>query len=387
MSEYEPFLELLRWGFVQIPAMLYAYAVELDLDIEDLGIFGAVFYAFTLRSKPLFMTGVEVGQVMQVCPFLSKGRLARRLAKWEKLGLIRIEASSHTEFAARRLHLEPLYLRLKDILLRDHPELRDSRKAVQGMLFTEQMRQLQEPKMAEEQDRQVQMPVDIRPSPDLNGYRRVVDFMAKKTGNLVSLKTANEIKKWLYEYSFQPQFVLCMLELCFERGISHPREIGKIAAGLRECSINSLEDMERYFREQVDGKTLNFTPEFDPEVHEFGLLTGIDMRAEGRRKIYYKWRYDWGFSRDLVKKAGELMCSRTKSGGMEYVDSILASWKEKGISTLEEVEEELKKHKSQKQQKGTRKDKAKKGEEEEREIYLPPSLKRQNAVSGDGKAI
>ena len=88
--QMEPSLEIMRWGLVQIPIMLYNYAAELDLDAEDLGIIGGILFVYT-RSKPLSGNGVEVGQVLQVCPVISKNRLSRKLGKWEKAGLIRLE--------------------------------------------------------------------------------------------------------------------------------------------------------------------------------------------------------------------------------------------------------------------------------------------------------
>ena len=46
------------------------------------------------------------------------------------------------------------------------------------------------------------------------------------------------------DLGFKTEFILCMLELCFERNLNHPREITKIASGLKECSINNLTEME-----------------------------------------------------------------------------------------------------------------------------------------------
>ena len=60
-------------------------------------------------------------------------------------------------------------------------------------------------------------------------YRRVADFVARKTGNLLSVKMSNELRKWLDEMGFSPEFLLVLLELCFERQIVNPHDISKIA--------------------------------------------------------------------------------------------------------------------------------------------------------------
>ena len=53
MTERNTFMEVLRWGLVQIPAAVYHYASELDLEPEDLGVLGAAFYSYTHRCQPL----------------------------------------------------------------------------------------------------------------------------------------------------------------------------------------------------------------------------------------------------------------------------------------------------------------------------------------------
>ena len=62
-----------------------------------------------------------------------------------------------------------------------------------------------------------------------------------------------------------------------------------------------------YFKNYVDsGKNISLMARrFDPDIMEFGNFTGIDMNAEARRRIYYKWRYDWSFSHAMIMKAGK----------------------------------------------------------------------------------
>lgn len=381
MVEFEPGLEIQRWGYVQIPFILYNYAPELDLDAEDLGILGAVFYAYNSISKPLFKTGVEVGQIMQACPVMTKSRLARRLAKWEKDGLILVEGSSHVEFTSRKVCLEPLYYRLREIIIRDHPDFKNSGSRVQKQdsLFADYEKRIEELEWALEQEKKKVLPAS---QPVSKEFKKIADFIAKKTGNLTSFKMDSELRKWMSDMNFKTEFILCMLELCFERNISNPRDITRIAAGLKECSINNLEAMETYFRTFVDDRTWPQNTGFDPEVADFGSFTGIDMNAEARKRIYYRWRYDWGFGPDMIKKAGEIMCSRTKNGGLEYIDAILTNWKENNIKSVSEVEGELSQHKARRKTENKPLNLVKKPAEDEREIYLPPALTSEAGSKG-----
>ena len=116
---------------------------------------------------------------------------------------------------------------------------------------------------------------------------------------------------------------------------------------------------------------------------EFGHFTGIDMNAEARKKVYYKWRYDWGFSAELVKRAGEIMCNRTKGGGLDYVDGILNNWKEKNIRSLGDVDAEMLRHQSRRKAKNKPQSRPMGSAEEEREIYIPPGLTKEDTAVGE----
>jgi hypothetical protein len=67
-------LEMMRWGYCNVPGALFYYGPELELEIEDIGIISAIFYAYS-RSKPLYQFGIEAGQVLQNCPLLTKQKL------------------------------------------------------------------------------------------------------------------------------------------------------------------------------------------------------------------------------------------------------------------------------------------------------------------------
>lgn len=370
-----------------VPAMLYEYAPQLDLDMEDLGLLGAIFYAYTCRSKPLFATGIEMGQVLQACPAITKTKLARRIAKWEQAGLVVVEGSAHAEFTARILRLEPLFGRMNRMIVRDHPGFRaETKQSNQQSLFTDYERRIGDLEMAlnEEKTKKPKSAPETRnaaetrniPEPRAasaartNDNKKIGEFIAKKTGNLTSMRMDNEIRRWTNDLGLKAEFVLCMLELCFERGITHPKEITRIAAGLNECSINNLEAMETYFKNFVDEKKSPMLAAFDPEVISFGQFIGVDMNAEARKKVYYRWRYDWGFSPEMIQKAGEIMCSRTKSGGLEYIDGILNNWREKGLQTTAEADKEMQSHRRTRENNG-RRGADKRTTEEEPQVYIP----------------
>lgn len=374
-------VEALRWGTVAIPGVLFNYAKELDLDMEDIGIIATILYAFE-RSKPLYQTGIKVGQVLLACSSLSKQKLSRRLNRLNKMGIIKL--SDTKPFTQADIYIEPLFAKIESLVIRDHSLLSDckekslSQEEYNSLIesYENRIKEL-ELKLEQANNQADNESIELVTIGDRK-YIKVADFIAKKTGNLMSVKMANELKKWLDEFAFAPEFLLIMLELCFERKIYNPKDITIIARDLKEYSINTVEGLEMYFKKYVDNEKQSAlrARQFDPDIIEFGNFTGIDMTAEARRKVYYKWRYDWGFSHNMIMKAGEIMCQRTKNGGLEYIDSVLNDWLSKEIRQVEEAEKEVKEFSNRKKKdyhKNTAPANKAKNDINDYEIYVPPT--------------
>ncbi len=358
MIQSSAIIEVFRWGYVSIPGVLFAYAKELNLEMEDIGILASILYAYD-KTRPLTQTGVEVGQVLEGCTALSRQKLSRKLNSLHQTGIISLEDGKKS-FTEKEISLQPLIIKLEACIVRDHPRLSNNGNGdkakkqqiekLEDMLdeYRGKIEQL-ELKLEETHHQEPKRALHI-PIKNDDNYRRVADFVARKTGNLLSVKMSNELRVWLDEMAFSPEFLLVLLELCFERKLVNPTDISKIARDLKEYSINSLDGLEMYFKNYVDtGKNISFkTRRFDPDIVEFGNFTGIDMNAEARRRIYYKWRYDWGFSHAMIMKAGEVMCQRTKNGGLEYMDSVLNNWMAKEIRQVHEADKEVKEFKVKK---------------------------------------
>ena len=315
MADKCALLEMMRWGSVNVPGIIFEYSKELDLTTDDIGMITTILYAYQ-QSKPLYHTGVEMGKILQVCPCLSKQKLARKLARLQRLGIIALSQPGKGT-VDKTIYIEPLLDKLECLIIRDHPQLSEQgEKAVPARVqeiikdYQDQIEQLQ----LQLQEQQLH---NNNNGVNQADFKKVADFIAEKTGSLISPTMVAELRRWLGDMALKPEILLCMLELCFERNIKNPREISHIATDIKRYAITSLDGMEVYFSRFVDrGNNLaQRVQAFDPDLIEFGAFTGIDMGAEARRRIYQKWRYDWGFSHAMIMKAGEIMCQRTKAGG------------------------------------------------------------------------
>ena len=344
------FPELLRGGSAFIPGLLFQYASELNLDMEDLGFFSVLFYCLS-NSRPLAHQGIAIGQVQKICPGYSNARLNKRLNRLMDLGLISVSEDGSRRFVNKCVYLEPLFDQLSQFVLRDHSGLDTAIIKPQELLQQEQeLRICQEEisrlKLELAQARQINgtNSSSLPSSPSKNPYfTAIADFIAERTGTLLSSRMSEELDKWLNDYGMESQLLLCLLELCFERNITSPQNITRLVKEIKEHGIASLEGLEQYFKTFVDAKQI-LSPVhygYDTELIELTRFLNIDMKAEARRQIYYKWRNDWGFTHEMIMKAGEMMSSRTNQGGLEYMDRILERWKKQQISTLEDVEKEI----------------------------------------------
>ncbi len=340
------FPELLRGGSAFIPGLLFQYAGELTLDIEDLGFLSILFYCLS-NSRPLAHQGIMIGQVQKIIPGCSNARINKRLNRLETLGLISVTEDSSRRFINKCVYLEPLFAQLNRLIRRDHSHLDEALTKSRELLEREEELRFcrEEISRLENALRQAQPSGGTTPGsrPDHPHFAEIAEFIAGRTGNLLSSRMTEELQKWLDEYHMDPQLLLCLLELCFERKISSPQNITRLVKDTREHGIDSLEGLERYFQTFVDGQQI-LSPVhygYDTELIELTRFLNIDMKAEARRQIYYKWRNEWGFSHEMIMKAGELMASRTTQGGLEYMDRILARWRDEGISTVQDVEQEL----------------------------------------------
>ncbi|HWQ74368.1 MAG TPA: DnaD domain protein [Syntrophomonas sp.] len=381
MSEDYAALEIYRWGFAHLPGAVFYYGKELELSLEDIGFVAALFYAFE-HNKPLFQTGIQAGQLMICCPALNTQRISRKLTQLSRMNLIKVKDGKSRSFADKTIFLEPLLERLQQLIIRDHPLNIQDHDKIDVMTLEKYQKKIEqlELELKEEKDRSPA----IEPIKDFNenksaSYKIVADFIAKKSGNLLSVKMENELQKWLDDLGFTPEFLLCMLELTFERNINNPREITRIAKDLKEYSVNTVEGLETYFSKYVDANRGSLqTGRFDPDIAEFGVFTGIDMSADARKKMYYKWRYDWRFTHQMIMKAGEIMCQRTKNGGLEYVDSVIHNWMSKEIRSVEEADKEIIEFKKRNKNTKTVVTNAGKSSSassaQDYEIYVPPEV-------------
>src|SRR5690606_20392068 len=95
--------------------------------------------------------------------------------------------------------------------------------------------------------------------------------------------------------------------------------------------ITNVEALQEYLK-QNDEKYFRY----ERIMRYLGIVNRLPTESE--KKVMDKWFENYGFSLDLVLRACE-NSKKTSNPSISYIDGILTSWYEKGIKSVEEIEE------------------------------------------------
>ncbi len=163
----------------------------------------------------------------------------------------------------------------------------------------------------------------------------IINKMFNNIDNIMRRQTVatekQKILSWIENYNMNPD----VIEMAFTYGVERKgvRNINYIEGIIRNWYSEGLTNMEalleyfktqdeKYYRYQRVMKALGFNK----------------LASESDMKIIDKWFEEYGFSMEMVLKGCE-GSSKTANPSVNYIDGILKSWYEKGIRTVEEIEE------------------------------------------------
>ena len=156
-------------------------------------------------------------------------------------------------------------------------------------------------------------------------------------GRTISHSESEMIVNMVNFYGMRSEIVLMILEYCRSlKEKDKSRNIGtayilKIAQNWMEEGIDTIADAE---------EKLKSLEKSDRVWHEISAMAGIMHKKPTvkQREMVLGWSN--AFSMDMIAIAIDRMKENTDSPKLSYVDKILKSWKEKGISTPAQVAEE-----------------------------------------------
>ncbi len=134
------------------------------------------------------------------------------------------------------------------------------------------------------------------------------------------------IIKWAH-MGYTDEILVQIADYCFKNSIRTLEAYDKVVQKLYKLGVVTLEAFNEYLNDLVawdDGvKTL---------LANLGIKRYVN---EYDREFYRTWTDGWNFSKDVIDYATSL--SLGKANAIQYMNKILASWKAKGITTLEQA--------------------------------------------------
>ena len=168
-------------------------------------------------------------------------------------------------------------------------------------------------------------------------FPSMVGEAQRRLGRLLSTE---EIKILLSVYRYlglPPEVISILINYCIQRSRARGqtrmpsiRSIEKEAYRWADLGVDTMEEAAVYMQSQL---------QLQANVGKIQSLLGIEGRklTAGEEKLIAAW-LSWGFGEREIRLAYEKTCMNTGGLKWAYLNSILKSWHEQGLTTLERIE-------------------------------------------------
>ena len=165
---------------------------------------------------------------------------------------------------------------------------------------------------------------EFQQNPDILELLFVVETYIKPP---LSENDVNTVLFWHEELHFSVELIVYLLEYCISKGHSSMRYLNKVALGWYEKKITTVEQAKE-----------------DAAIHSqayYGVMKalGITGRSlvESETAYIRKWTKEYAFDLPIIQEACGRTISSTHQPSFEYTDSILTSWHNSNVHTLDDI--------------------------------------------------
>lgn len=168
-------------------------------------------------------------------------------------------------------------------------------------------------------------------------FTRLLGEVQRRLGKILSVEESKVLLS-IYEYlGMSEEVVSILISYCVQRArakgsgrMPSMHAIEKEAYHWADLGIDTMEEAAAYMQMQLErqskvGKLRNL------------LQLGERRLTAGEEKFLLQW-IDWGFGEQEILKAYEKTCMNTGGLKWPYMNSILKSWHEKGLHTVDAIE-------------------------------------------------
>ncbi|GMG98030.1 DnaD domain protein [Tepidimicrobium xylanilyticum] len=171
--------------------------------------------------------------------------------------------------------------------------------------------------------------IDANQIPAINNMFNEIDYIMRRP--LVP-NEKQKILEWIYNYNMNPDMIIKAFFYGIEK--KGKRSINYVAAIVRnwyDQGITNVEALQEHFK-KTDEKYYRYEKILKHLGH------GNRLPSVGEMKVIDKWFEEYEFTMDLVLKACE-NSGKTSNPSINYIDGIITSWYNKGIKSVDEIEE------------------------------------------------
>ncbi|MBQ4556274.1 MAG: DnaD domain protein [Clostridia bacterium] len=162
-------------------------------------------------------------------------------------------------------------------------------------------------------------------------FKSLLD-MAQQTAGWIFNTSEIEIIASLYSnLMLSTEYILALISYYVRRREKPLRYLEKVAYSFIDDGIDTAEALEEKLRylERYEG--------YEGMVRKlFGL--GVRTFIDKERSMLRTWLEEYGYGEDIIKEAYERTVSNTGKASLNYANSILKNWHEKGIKTVKDLE-------------------------------------------------
>lgn len=134
------------------------------------------------------------------------------------------------------------------------------------------------------------------------------------------------IAKWL-DMGFNAPTLLAVADYCFRHGLRTLEAMDDAVKKFYKKGCVTSESIAEFVSEAAKS---------DCEIKEILEKAGVSRPVTTRDRDYYRtWTYSWNMPQDVILQAAAL--GKKADNPLSYLNSVLASWHEKGIATVEEA--------------------------------------------------
>lgn len=137
----------------------------------------------------------------------------------------------------------------------------------------------------------------------------------------------NTILFWHEELHFSTELIIYLLEYCISKGHSSVRYMDKVAQGWHEKDITTVEAAKE-----------------EAAIHSqayYGVMKALGITGrnlvDAENRYIRKWTKDFAFDLPIIQEACTRTIAATHQPSFEYTDSILTSWYNHKVHTMEDI--------------------------------------------------